>query len=87
MVFAGAVLVDLLTDLSPPAAVLPLIVWTVFDMVMAVVQAYIFAILTATYYNLAVSNARPPAPRAEAATGAREPTPGSVREPTSIGAS
>jgi F-type H+-transporting ATPase subunit a len=55
VLFASAILVEVVNDvLPPPATVVPLVLWTAFDIVMAVVQAYIFAILAITYYNLAV---------------------------------
>lgn len=57
VLFASAILVEVVNDvLPPPATVVPLVLWTGFDIVMAVVQAYIFAILAITYYNLAVDD-------------------------------
>lgn len=87
VLFAGAILVEVLNDvLPPPATVLPLAVWTAFDIVMAVVQAYIFAILAITYYNLAVTGIPQPGPRDEepAADGTTSPA---TRELTPIGVS
>jgi F-type H+-transporting ATPase subunit a len=60
VLFASAILVEVVNDLvPPPAAIVPLVVWTVFDIAMAVVQAYIFAILAVTYYNIAVQSTAP----------------------------
>jgi F-type H+-transporting ATPase subunit a len=57
VLFASAVLIEVVNDLvPPPVAVLPLVLWTAFDIAMAVIQAYIFAILAVTYYNVAVQS-------------------------------
>lgn len=57
VLFASAILVEVVNDIvPPPAALIPLVLWTAFDIVMAVVQAYIFAVLAITYYNLAVTD-------------------------------
>jgi F-type H+-transporting ATPase subunit a len=55
VLFASIVIVEVINEvLPPPATVVPLALWTAFDLVMAVVQAYIFALLACTYYNLAM---------------------------------
>jgi len=72
VLFASAVLIEVVNDLvPPPVAVLPLVLWTAFDIAMAVIQAYIFAILAVTYYNIAVQSAA--TVDREPAAGPREP--------------
>jgi F-type H+-transporting ATPase subunit a len=57
VLFASAILVEVVNDvLPPPLTVIPLALWTAFDVAMAVIQAYIFAVLAITYYNLAVDS-------------------------------
>jgi F-type H+-transporting ATPase subunit a len=86
VLFASAILVEVVNDvLPPPATVVPLILWTAFDIVMAVVQAYIFAILAITYYNLAVDAvAHPSADREEPTAGVAAAA--NTRELATIGA-
>ncbi|HVU60475.1 MAG TPA: FoF1 ATP synthase subunit a [Mycobacteriales bacterium] len=72
VLFASAVLIEVVNDLvPPPVAVLPLVLWTAFDIAMAVIQAYIFAILAVTYYNIAVESVG--ALGSEPAAASREP--------------
>jgi F-type H+-transporting ATPase subunit a len=57
VLFASAILVEVVNDvLPPPLTVIPLALWTAFDVAMAIIQAYIFAVLAITYYNLAVDS-------------------------------
>ncbi|HVT21526.1 MAG TPA: F0F1 ATP synthase subunit A [Mycobacteriales bacterium] len=75
VLFASAILIEVVNDLvPPPAAVVPLVLWTAFDIAMAVIQAYIFAILAVTYYNLAVESAAGSEP-AEAPTSSTAAVP------------
>jgi F-type H+-transporting ATPase subunit a len=71
VLFASIVIVEVINDvLPPPATIVPLALWTAFDLVMAVVQAYIFALLACTYYNLAM----PETGRTERPAGVPRPT-------------
>lgn len=55
VLFASGLIVALLGALlPPPAALIPHAAWTLFDLFMGVVQAFIFALLTILYFNAAV---------------------------------
>lgn len=55
VVFASALMAMLMTELLPaPAAVLPHAVWKLFDVLMGVVQAFIFALLSILYFDAAL---------------------------------
>jgi len=61
VLFASGLVVAMLgVLLPPPAALLPHAAWTLFELFMGVVQAFIFALLTVLYFNAAVpvSNTR-----------------------------
>jgi len=52
MVFASALMVLLIGELlPPPMAVVPHVLWTVFDMFIGAIQAFIFALLTVLYFQ------------------------------------
>ncbi len=54
-VFAGAVVAALILDLLPPhLASIPLLFWKLFAMCVAVVQAFLFALLTILYFQTAL---------------------------------
>jgi F-type H+-transporting ATPase subunit a len=55
VVFASALMAMLMAELLPaPVAVLPHAVWNLFDVLMGVVQAFIFALLTILYFDAAL---------------------------------
>lgn len=55
VLFASGLVVALLgVLLPPPAALIPHAAWTLFELFMGVVQAFIFALLTVLYFNAAV---------------------------------
>lgn len=55
VVFASGLVVAMLGVLLPaPAALVPHAAWTLFELFMGIVQAFIFAILTILYFNSAV---------------------------------
>jgi F-type H+-transporting ATPase subunit a len=55
VIFASALMAMLLVELLPaPVAVLPHAVWNLFDVVMGVIQAFIFALLTLLYFDAAL---------------------------------
>jgi F-type H+-transporting ATPase subunit a len=55
VLFASGLIVALLDVLLPaPAALVPHAAWTLFEVFMSVVQAFIFALLTILYFNAAV---------------------------------
>jgi F-type H+-transporting ATPase subunit a len=55
VIFASALMAMLLAELLPaPVAVLPHAVWNLFDVLMGVVQAFIFALLTILYFDAAL---------------------------------
>jgi len=55
VLFASGLIFALLGELlPPPAALVPHAAWTLFDLFMSVVQAFIFALLTVLYFNSAV---------------------------------
>jgi F-type H+-transporting ATPase subunit a len=63
VLFASGLVVAMLgVLLPPPAALVPYAAWTLFELFMGVVQAFIFALLTVLYFNAAV-----PGPTAAAA--------------------
>lgn len=65
MVFASALMVVLIGELLPaPAAVVPHVLWTLFDVFVGVIQACIFALLTILYFRAVL----PPDPATTAAT-------------------
>lgn len=55
VLFASGLVVAMLDVLLPaPAALLPHAAWTLFELLMGVVQAFIFSLLTILYFNAAV---------------------------------
>lgn len=55
-IFAGTVMVILIFELIPPTiAPLPLLAWKLFSVFVAVMQAFIFALLTVLYFDAAVA--------------------------------
>ena len=55
VLFASGLVVAMLEVLLPaPAALVPHAAWTLFELLMGVVQAFIFALLTILYFNAAV---------------------------------
>lgn len=55
-VFAGMIMVVLIAELFPPfVAPLPLVVWKLFAMFVALLQALIFALLTILYFETALA--------------------------------
>ena len=58
MVFASAMMVVLIGELLPaPAAVVPHVLWTLFDVFVGVIQAFIFALLTLLYFQAVLPHA------------------------------
>jgi F-type H+-transporting ATPase subunit a len=52
MVFASALMVLLIGEILPaPVAVVPHVLWTLFDVFIGVIQAFIFALLTVLYFQ------------------------------------
>jgi F-type H+-transporting ATPase subunit a len=52
MVFASALMIVLIGEILPaPAAVLPHVLWTLFDVFVGAIQAFIFALLTLLYFR------------------------------------
>src|SRR4051812_36333885 len=52
MVFASALMVLLIGEILPaPAAALPHVLWTLFDVFIGAIQAFIFALLTVLYFQ------------------------------------
>lgn len=52
MVFASSLMVLLIGEiLPPPAAAVPHVLWTVFDVFIGAIQAFIFALLTVLYFQ------------------------------------
>jgi F-type H+-transporting ATPase subunit a len=57
-VFAGTVMVILIFELIPPLlAPVPLLAWRLFSVFVAVMQAFLFALLTVVYFQAAVESA------------------------------
>jgi F-type H+-transporting ATPase subunit a len=55
MAFASALMLLLIGELLPPHfAVLPPAMWTLFDLFIGVIQAYVFALLTVLYFHAAL---------------------------------
>jgi len=55
VIFASALMAMLLAELLPaPVAVLPHAVWNLFDVLMGVIQAFIFGLLTLLYFDAAL---------------------------------
>jgi len=55
VIFASALMAMLLAELLPaPVAVLPHAAWNLFDVLMGVIQAFIFALLTLLYFDAAL---------------------------------
>ncbi|HET6911530.1 MAG TPA: FoF1 ATP synthase subunit a [Mycobacteriales bacterium] len=58
MVFASALMVVLIGEILPaPAAVLPHVLWTLFDVFIGAIQAFIFALLTLLYFQAVLPSA------------------------------
>lgn len=58
MVFASALMVVLIGEILPaPAAVVPHVLWTLFDVFVGIIQAFIFALLTLLYFQAVLPNA------------------------------
>jgi F-type H+-transporting ATPase subunit a len=61
MVFASALMLLLIGELlPPPVAVVPHALWTLFDLFIGVIQAYVFAVLTVLYSHIALPPAADP---------------------------
>jgi len=61
MVFASALMVLLIGEILPaPAAVVPHVLWTVFDVFIGAIQAFIFALLTILYFQAVLPRAAVP---------------------------
>jgi F-type H+-transporting ATPase subunit a len=81
MLFASALMVVLIGEILPaPAAVVPHVLWTLFDVFIGAIQAFIFALLTILYFQAVLpSDARPSAvkmtPNAAADPAAAPDTP------------
>ena len=57
VLFASALMTMLLVELLPaPVAVVPHALWNMFEVLMSVVQAFIFALLTMLYFDAALPN-------------------------------
>ena len=64
-VFAGTVMATLILELFPPhLALLPLLAWKLFAMFVAVVQAFLFALLSILYFETALKPDGEPPPGA-----------------------
>lgn len=62
VIFSSAIMLLLIDGMLPPAAAaLPHALWTLFDVFVGAVQAFIFALLTVLYFRAALPNA-PPTP-------------------------
>jgi F-type H+-transporting ATPase subunit a len=62
VIFSSAIMLLLIDGLLPPAvAVIPHALWTLFDVFIGAIQAFIFALLTVLYFHAALPTA-PPAP-------------------------
>jgi F-type H+-transporting ATPase subunit a len=60
-VFASALMLLLIGELlPPPVAVVPHALWTLFDLFIGVIQAYVFAVLTVLYSHIALPPAADP---------------------------
>jgi F-type H+-transporting ATPase subunit a len=66
MVFASSLMIVLIGELLPaPVALFPHVLWTLFDVFVGVIQAFIFALLTLLYFRaLFAAPARAQPPRA-----------------------
>lgn len=70
MVFASALMILLIGEILPaPAAVVPHVLWTLFDVFVGAIQAYIFAVLTLLYFHALLP--APPTARAVASERGR----------------
>ena len=68
MVFASSLMVLLIGEILPaPVAVVPHVLWTLFDVFIGVIQAFIFALLTVLYFQAVL-------PPADADDGAAVPS-------------
>jgi F-type H+-transporting ATPase subunit a len=54
VLFASGLMVGLLLLLPAPAALVPHAAWTLFELFMGLVQAFVFSLLTVLYFNAAV---------------------------------
>lgn len=60
MVFASALMIELIGEILPaPAALVPHVLWTLFDAFVGVIQAFIFALLTLLYFQAVLPDASP----------------------------
>jgi len=81
MVFASALMVLLIGEILPaPVAVVPHVLWTLFDVFIGVIQAFIFALLTVLYFQAVLpsdstASAAARTPEAAIASAATSPTP------------
>jgi F-type H+-transporting ATPase subunit a len=55
-ILAGGVMVAVLSMLPAIPAVVPIVVWKLFDLFIGVIQAFIFALLTIIYFGFAVGS-------------------------------
>lgn len=63
MAFASGLMLLLIGELLPPhIAVVPHAMWTLFDLFLGVIQAYVFALLTVLYFHAALPGEAAPAP-------------------------
>jgi F-type H+-transporting ATPase subunit a len=60
MVFASALMIVLIGEILPaPVALLPHVLWTLFDVFVGVIQAFIFAVLTLLYFGALLPESDP----------------------------
>lgn len=60
MVFASALMIVLIGEILPaPAAILPHVLWTLFDVFVGAIQAFIFALLTLLYFQAVLPEPAP----------------------------
>lgn len=77
MVFASALMVLLIAEILPaPVALVPHVLWTLFDVFVGAIQAFIFALLTILYFQAVLpSDATADDPLTPAAPTASAPAP------------
>jgi F-type H+-transporting ATPase subunit a len=81
MVFASALMVLLIGEILPaPVAVVPHVLWTLFDVFIGLIQAFIFALLTVLYFQAVLPSESTPGatartPEDAIASAATSPTP------------
>jgi F-type H+-transporting ATPase subunit a len=66
VLFASALMTMLLTELLPaPLAIVPHALWNMFELLMSVVQAFIFALLAMLYFEAALPHGQPAKEKAD----------------------